>query len=400
MRVDCVINHQFNCHILKNGILSYTKQTKSYFPKKEVAVMYSFAKFEFKKGFVDHVQKSHPEWLTEFAGIVKRYAIYSNVVGDTVESAIKEEDFDERIEQLTNDLNAFFEVEDVWEYITMYVTLLTTIRIMPHRVFLDELKEPEEYIHAFAESLRKVDGICYLKHSPVHIDLQVIASNVMELMQAIEDFTLEYLKTDDPYVLMEFEVTEPDAQKRIQEYIENYREKSVAEMFAALEKLVIDKERKEIGDDVFSAALEFANRKHAGQKRKDHTSYILHPIRVAMHLQREGYDIRYQIAGLFHDLLEDTDATELDLKVFCDDEMLEAIHLLTRDVTQAEGDYVKNILTHPMAKAIKNADRIDNLKDLSNSKDEAFVNRYLYETKEYFYGKFSKELDEVYVKLV
>jgi len=361
--------------------------------------MYSFAKFEFKKGFIDQVQEAHPEWMNEFARIVKKHAIYSNVVGDTVESAIKEEDFDNRIEKLTEDLNDFFLMEDVWEYITMYVTLLTTIRIMPDRHFLGELKEPEAYVHAFAESLGKIKGISYLKHSPVHIDLQVIASKEMELMRAIEDFTLEYLKTDDPYVLMEIEVTEPDAAKRIGKYIEDYREKSVAEMFAALEKLVITKERKEIEGDEFSAALEFANRKHAGQKRKDYTPYILHPIRVAMHLQQEGYDIRYQIVGLFHDLLEDTDATELDLKVFCDEEMLEALHLVTKKKGISEADYIENILAHPMAKVVKNADRIDNLKDLPNSKNEVFIEKYLKETKAYFYGKFSKELDELYIKL-
>lgn len=365
-------------------------------PKKEVKPMYSFAKFEFKKEFIDQVQNAHPEWIKEFAEIVKRHAIYSNVVGKTVESAIKENGFDDTIEKLTEELNDFFMLSDVWEHITMYVKLLTTVRIMPDRHFLDELKEPEAYVHSFAESLRKMEGITYLKHSPVHIDLQVIASKEMELMQAIEDFTLEYLKTDDPYVLMELEVTEPDAAKRIQEYIEDYREKSVAEMFAVLEKLVIDRERKELGDDMFAEALEFANRKHAGQKRKDHTPYILHPIRVATHLQREGYDIRHQIVGLFHDLLEDTDATELDLKIFCDEEMLDAIHLLTKRNGQLMVDYVQNILAHPMAKAVKNADRIDNLKDLKNCHDEIFVSNYLKETEKYYYEKFSMELDEVY----
>lgn len=358
--------------------------------------MYSFAKFEFKKEFIEQVQNAHPQWQDEFAGIVKRYAIYSNVVGDTVESAIKEVDFDERIEKLTKDLNAFFEVEDVWEYITMYVTLLTTIRVMPHREFLNDLEEPEEYIHAFAEALRKVDGICYLKHSPVHIDLQVIASNVMALMQGIEDFSEEYLKTSDPYAYMELEVTEKDAAKRIREYIKDYRETPIVELFQALEKLVVTKERQQLEDDLFSAALEFANRKHAGQKRKDHTPYILHPVRVSTYLQKQGYDERYQIVGLFHDLLEDTDATELDLKIFCDEEMLEAIHLVTKKEGQSGREYIENILKHPMAKAVKNADRIDNLRDLKNSGSENFIRCYLNKTEKYYYGKFSKELDEIY----
>ena len=49
-----------------------------------------------------------------------------------------------------------------------------------------------------------------------------------------------------------------------------------------------------------------------------------------------------------------------------------------------------------MAKAVKNADRIDNLKDLKNSKNDSFIQKYLKETQEYYYGKFSEELDKVY----
>ena len=357
--------------------------------------MYSFVRFTFKNGFADQVREAHPEWISEFASIVKKQAIYSNVVGENVEAAIKEEDFDIRIEKLTDELNNFFGTEDIWENITMYVKLLTTIRIILNREWLNELKCPEQFVHAFAESLRKMEDISYLKHSPVHIDLQVISGKEKELMQAIEDFYQEYLKMGDPYSSMELEVTETEAAKRIDEYIKEYREISIVKMFEALEKLVITKDGCEVDGDMFSAALEFANRKHAGQKRKDFTPYILHPVRVALYLQKEGYDIRYQIVGLFHDLLEDTDATEQELKRFCDDEMLEAIRLVTKDNTSKGVEYIQRILTHPMAKAVKNADRIDNLRDLKNSEDTLFIKRYLKDTSQFYYGKFSKELDEM-----
>lgn len=72
----------------------------------------------------------------------------------------------------------------------------------------------------------------------------------------------------------------------------------------------------------FSQALAFAADKHASQQRKDGTPYILHPVRVGMYLQKEGYDVRYQIVGLFHDLLEDTDATIEELSQFCDEEII------------------------------------------------------------------------------
>ena len=150
----------------------------------------------------------------------------------------------------------------------------------------------------------------------------------------------------------------------------------------------------------YSNALSFASKLHASQQRKDKTPYILHPIKVSMILAKKGFDVRYQIAGLFHDLLEDTVATEDDLKEFCDEEMLTAVRLVTKVQGQSEMDYINNILGQPMAKEIKNADRIDNLSDLNTSKEVKFKERYLRQTELFFVGKFSPELDELYYKIM
>lgn len=149
----------------------------------------------------------------------------------------------------------------------------------------------------------------------------------------------------------------------------------------------------------FSEALAFAAIKHKKQQRKDGTPYVLHTIRVAMHLASKGYDYRYQIAGLFHDLLEDTDATEDELKHYCDQEMLEAIKLVTKREGLSEDEYINSILVHPMAKAVKNADRIDNLTDLKKNENEDFKKKYIEETRIYFFGRFSKELDLLFREL-
>lgn len=157
----------------------------------------------------------------------------------------------------------------------------------------------------------------------------------------------------------------------------------------------------EIKDSIrFSEALAFASIKHKKQQRKDGNPYILHTIKVAMYLAEEGFDYRYQIVGLFHDLLEDTDTTEFELKAYCDEEMIEAIKLVTKREGQTETEYINNILKHPMAKAVKNADRIDNLTDLKNSDNKAFRNKYIAETNDYFLGSFSKELDSLYEELM
>ena len=106
----------------------------------------------------------------------------------------------------------------------------------------------------------------------------------------------------------------------------------------------------------FSRALAFAAEKHAEQRRRDKSPYILHSVKVAMILADNGYDLRYQIVGLFHDLLEDTDATIDELKNYCDEGMIEAIRLVTKNADYDEEGYIESILNNTIAKAVKNAD--------------------------------------------
>ena len=60
----------------------------------------------------------------------------------------------------------------------------------------------------------------------------------------------------------------------------------------------------------FDSALGFAARCHGGQKRKgSDIPYIVHPFHVAVLLRSYAYGEDVQIAGLLHDVLEDTDCT-------------------------------------------------------------------------------------------
>ena len=154
------------------------------------------------------------------------------------------------------------------------------------------------------------------------------------------------------------------------------------------------------GSKLYSNALAYASLKHAGQIRKNGDPYIFHPLKVARYLYDQGYDIRYQVVALLHDVIEDTDATYDDLKNFCDDEMLEAVRLVTKTDGYIEQDYIDAILKHNMAKAVKNSDRINNLEDSLYSGDPEFQKRYIKETIEYYEGNFSSELDDTLAKLV
>lgn len=58
-----------------------------------------------------------------------------------------------------------------------------------------------------------------------------------------------------------------------------------------------------------SSAIDYAAEHHAGQKRKSGEPYIVHPLAVAATLIDWGMDIDTVIAGVLHDVIEDTSAT-------------------------------------------------------------------------------------------
>jgi hypothetical protein len=62
------------------------------------------------------------------------------------------------------------------------------------------------------------------------------------------------------------------------------------------------------------AAVAYAQRGHAGQRQGDGTPYLLHPLEVASLLQIAGAPDHLIAAGVLHDVLEKTDASESDLR--------------------------------------------------------------------------------------
>jgi (p)ppGpp synthase/HD superfamily hydrolase len=63
------------------------------------------------------------------------------------------------------------------------------------------------------------------------------------------------------------------------------------------------------------AAVEFAEDRHAGQRRpSDDAPFVVHPLEVASLLHRSGYPDHVVAAAVLHDVLEDTDVEQSQLE--------------------------------------------------------------------------------------
>lgn len=155
----------------------------------------------------------------------------------------------------------------------------------------------------------------------------------------------------------------------------------------------------------YISALEYASKKHEGQLRKDKkTPYINHPMAVAKMLEDKGYGIEYIVTGLFHDLLEDTDAKEEEILALSNTDVLDAVKALTKAKNYKNEEYIPNVFRNKIASEVKMADRLHNLRDAITC-DQSFKLRYIEETTKYYYplisGKdFEKEIIEAVNALI
>lgn len=142
----------------------------------------------------------------------------------------------------------------------------------------------------------------------------------------------------------------------------------------------------------YNRALQFAAEKHKGQYRIGGAEYITHPLAVAEIVRADGKDTDCQITALFHDLLEDTDATEEEILQYGNEKILEAVKLLTKQKGYVMQEYVSAIRKNDMAFAVKGADRLHNLRSALVCND-TFKRKYILETVEW-YLDFSSEIPE------
>ena len=122
-------------------------------------------------------------------------------------------------------------------------------------------------------------------------------------------------------------------------------------------------------------AYEYAVEKHGDQKRMSGEPYIIHPLHVAYTLAEMGLDESTICAAILHDVVEDTDATDADLRKLFGNEVADMVYGVTKlstiqfaslEETQAE-NYRRMFLA--MGKdirviLIKLADRLHNMRTL------------------------------------
>lgn len=133
---------------------------------------------------------------------------------------------------------------------------------------------------------------------------------------------------------------------------------------------------KKVDSKLIMRAYELADTKHKDQKRRSGEPYIIHPLQVAYTLAQIGLDDKTICAALLHDIIEDTDVTDADIRKMFDDEVADMVAGVTKLGTiqqfttleeQQVEDYRKMFLA--MGKdirviIIKLADRLHNMKTL------------------------------------
>lgn len=129
-------------------------------------------------------------------------------------------------------------------------------------------------------------------------------------------------------------------------------------------------------------AYDYAKKSHGDQKRKSGEPYIIHPLSVAIILAELEMDKETIMAGLLHDVLEDTDVTDLQMRDMFGEEVLLLVDGVTKltklkyshDKVDVQAENLRKMFL-AMAKdirviIIKLADRLHNMRTLKYQREE------------------------------
>lgn len=124
-------------------------------------------------------------------------------------------------------------------------------------------------------------------------------------------------------------------------------------------------------------AIAIAVEAHAGQSDKAGNPYILHPLRVMFAQNTIGA----MIVGVLHDVVEDSAWTFDRLRAEgYNEDVLAALDRVTKRDGENYDDFISRSSGHPISRAVKLADLMDNMDvtrlNVITAKDEARLAKY------------------------
>ena len=135
----------------------------------------------------------------------------------------------------------------------------------------------------------------------------------------------------------------------------------------------IEENHLEVDAEKIKEAFTLANESHIGQKRRSGENYILHPVEVAEILADMRMDTDTLVAGILHDVVEDTLITLPDIEYTFGKDVSKLVDGVTklRNLPRTDSKKIENIRKMVVAMAedirvviIKLADRLHNMRTL------------------------------------
>ena len=138
--------------------------------------------------------------------------------------------------------------------------------------------------------------------------------------------------------------------------------------------------------ELYEKVLKFVEEKHKGQVRRSGEPVINHPIGVANILKEAGYNEDFQMVGLMHDLIEDTDTTINELlELTKRSDLVRGVVSLTKTDDMTLEESIEDAKMDYFGRVIKGADRYQNaLTTYTDKNTQEFISGFIVKTMVYY----------------